>query len=122
MKKKLFSLYCTFVPYQSFESDFFIVELTFAFYEKNLFSEEKTSQFFVLLFLKAETFTKMSKNRLNPESFCPRNFLPLKYLHNNGIICVKIANEQSIEYDCNILRYCYIELVHIKFLLQVKER
>ena len=42
MKKKLTSLYCTLVPCKSFVSDFFIVEKTYVFYEKFLFSEENT--------------------------------------------------------------------------------
>ena len=46
MKKKLSSLYCTFVPCKSFSSDFFIVEKTIAFYEKILFSEEKAFAIF----------------------------------------------------------------------------
>ena len=63
MKKKLSSLYCTFVPCKSFVSDFFIVEKTFAFYEKLYFRRKKLLRFFVLLFSKAETFAKMGKNR-----------------------------------------------------------
>ena len=39
MKKKLPSLYCTFVACRSFGSDFYIDEKAFAFYEKKLFSD-----------------------------------------------------------------------------------
>ena len=48
--------------------DFFIVEKTFAFYEKFLFSEEKTFAIFRFTIFEGETFAKMGKNR---ESFCP---------------------------------------------------
>ena len=95
MKKKLSSLYCAFVPCKSFVSDFFIVEKTFAFYEKFLFSEEQT-----LLFSKAETFAKMGKNRENRESFCPRKFLVKS-------IFSPIHNKVSL------FKYCFFILVNI---------
>ena len=78
MKKKLSSLYYTFVPCKSFISDFFIVEKTFAFYEKFLFSEEKTFAIFRLTIFEGRNLAKMGKNRENRESFCLRMFLPLK--------------------------------------------
>ena len=56
MKKKLSSLYCTFVPCKSFVSDFFIVEKTFAFYEKFLFSEEKTFAIFRFTIFEGRNF------------------------------------------------------------------
>ena len=69
------SLYCTFVPCKSFVSDFFIVEKTFAFYEKILFSEEKTFAIFRFTIFEV---AKMGKNRKNREIFCPRKFMSLK--------------------------------------------
>ena len=65
MKKNLSSLYCTFVPCKSFVSDFFIVEKTFAFYEKFLFSEEKTFAIFRFTIFEGRNF------RENRERFCP---------------------------------------------------
>ena len=75
MKKKLSSLYCTFVPCKSFVSDFFIVEKTFAFYEKILFSEEKTFAIFCFIIFEGRNFRKnVQKSRKL------RKFLPLKYI------------------------------------------
>ena len=56
MKKKLSSLYYTFVPCKSFVSDFFIVEKTFTFYEKFLFSEEKTFAIFRFTIFEGRNF------------------------------------------------------------------
>ena len=56
MKKKLSSIYCTFVPCKSFASHFFIVEKTFAFYEKFLFSEEKTFAIFRFTIFEGRNF------------------------------------------------------------------
>ena len=77
MKKKLSSLYGTFVPCKSFVSDFFIVEKTFAFYEKCLFSEEKTFAIFRFTIFEGRNF------RENRESFYLRKFLPLKYIQSS---------------------------------------
>ena len=55
MKKKLSSLYCTFVPCKSFSSDFFI-EKTIAFYGKILFSEEKTFAIFRFTIFEGRNF------------------------------------------------------------------
>ena len=74
MNKKLSFLYCTFVPCKSFVLDFFIVEKTFTFYEKILFSEEKTFAIFCFTIFEGRNF------RENCESFCPQKFLPLKYI------------------------------------------
>ena len=62
MKKKLYSLYCTFMPCKSFVSDFFIVEKTFPFYEKFLFSQEKT--FAVFCFTMEIQYKKKCQLRL----------------------------------------------------------
>ena len=56
MKKKLSSLYCTFVPCKPFVSDFFIVEITFAFNEKILFSEENTFAIFRFTIFEGRNF------------------------------------------------------------------
>ena len=65
MKKKLSSLY--FVPCKSFVSDFFIVEKTFAFYEKFLISEEKTFAIFRFTIFEGRNFRengqKLRKSR-----------------------------------------------------------
>ena len=75
MNKKLSFLYCTFVPCKSFVLDFFIVEKTFAFYEKILFSEEKTSAIFCFIIFEGRNFRKnVQKSRKL------RKFLPLKYI------------------------------------------
>ena len=58
MKKKLSSLYCTFVPCKFFVSDFFVVEKTFAFYEKFSFSEEKTFAIFCFTIFEGKNFTE----------------------------------------------------------------
>ena len=56
---------------------FLLLKKLSRFIKKFYFWRKKLLQFFVLLFSKAETFTKMCKNR---EKFCPRKFLPLKYV------------------------------------------
>ena len=73
MKKKLFSLYCTFVPCKSFVSDFFIVEKTFAFHEKFLFSEEKTFAIFCFTIFEGRNFHENGE-----KSQKSRDFLPAK--------------------------------------------
>ena len=71
MKKKLSSLYCTFVPCKSFVSDFFIVEKTFPFYEKFLFSDFAIFRFTIF---EGRNFRENEqKSRKSPK------FLPLKY-------------------------------------------
>ena len=70
MKKKLSSLFCTFVSCKSFVSDFFIVEKTFAFYEKFLFSEEKTFAIFRITIFEGRNFRENGQKS--------RNFLPAK--------------------------------------------
>ena len=56
MKKKLSSLYCTFLACKSFVLDFFIVEKTLAFYEKKLFSEERTFAIFRFTIFEGRNF------------------------------------------------------------------
>ena len=73
MKKKLSSLYCTFVPCKSFVSDFFIVEKTFVFYEKFLFSEEKSFAIFRFTIYEGRNFRE--NGQISRKS---RKFLPLK--------------------------------------------
>ena len=70
MKKKLFSLYCTFVPCKSFVSDFFIVEKTFAFYEKILFLEEKTFPMFGFTIFKGRNFHENEQKLRKSWDFC----------------------------------------------------
>ena len=70
MKKKLSSLYCTFVSCKYFVSDFFIVEKTFAFYEKFLFSEEKTFATFRFTISEGRNFCENGQKS--------RKFLPMK--------------------------------------------
>ena len=71
MKKKLSSLYCTFVPCKSFVSDFFIVEKTFAFYEKFLFSEEKTFAIFHFTILEGRNFRENGQKSRKLRKFQP---------------------------------------------------
>ena len=73
MKKKLSSLYCTFVSCKSFVSDFFIVEQTIAFYEKFLFSEERTFAISRFTIFEGRNFRKNE-----PKSPKSRKFLPAK--------------------------------------------
>ena len=56
MKKKLSSLYCTFVPCKSFVLDFFIAEKTCAFFQKKIFSEEKTFAIFRFTIFEGRNF------------------------------------------------------------------
>ena len=69
MKKKLSSLYCTFVPCKSFVSDFFIVEKTFAFYEKFLFSEEKTFAIFCFTIFEGRNFRENGQKSRKSRKF-----------------------------------------------------
>ena len=71
MKKKLSSLYCTFVPCKSFVSDFFIVKKTFAFYEKFLFSEEKTFVIFRSTIFEGRNFRKNWQKSQKYQKFLP---------------------------------------------------
>ena len=71
MKKKKPSLYCTFVPCKSFVSDFFIVEKTFAFYEKILFSEEKTFAIFRFTIFEGRNFRENEQKSRKSGKFLP---------------------------------------------------
>ena len=71
MKKKLSSLYCAFVPCKSFVSDFFILEKTFAFYEKFLFSEEKTFAIFRFTIFEGRDFRENGRKSRQLRKFLP---------------------------------------------------
>ena len=71
MKKKLSSLYYTSVPCKSFVSDFFIVEKTLAFYEKFLFSEEKTFAIFGFTIFEGRNFRENGQKSLKSRKFLP---------------------------------------------------
>ena len=71
MKKKLSSLYCTFVLCKSFVSDFFIAEKTFSFYEKKLFSEEKTFAIFRFTIFEGRNFRKNGQKSRKSQKFLP---------------------------------------------------
>ena len=71
MKKKLSSLYYTFVPCKSFVSDFFIVEKTFTFYEKFLFSEEKTFAIFRFTIFEGRNFRENGQKLQKSQKFLP---------------------------------------------------
>ena len=71
MKKKFYSLYCTVVPCESFVSDFFIVEKTFAFYENFLFSEEKTFAIFRITIFEGRNFCENGQKSRKSRKFLP---------------------------------------------------
>ena len=71
MKKKLSSLYCTFFAFKSFVLDFFIVEKNFAFYEKILFSEEKTFAIFRFTIFEGRNFRENEQKSRKSGKFLP---------------------------------------------------
>ena len=73
MKKKLTSLYCTLVPCKSFVSDFFIVEKTYVFYEKFLFSEENTFATFRFTIFEGRNFRENGQKSRKSRKFLPQS-------------------------------------------------
>ena len=71
MKKKLSSLYCTFVLCKSFVSDFFSIEKTFAFYEKFLFSEEKAFAIIRFTIFEGRNFRENGQKSRKLQKFLP---------------------------------------------------
>ena len=71
MKKKLSSLYCAFLACKSFVLDFFIVEKNFAFYEKILFSEEKTFAIFRFTIFEGRNFRENEQKSRKSGKFLP---------------------------------------------------
>ena len=71
MKTKLSSLYCTFVPCKSFVLDCFIVEKTFAFYEKFFFSEEKVFAIFHFTVFEGRNFLENGQKSQKSRKFLP---------------------------------------------------
>ena len=71
MKKKLSSRYCTFLACKSFVLDFFIVEKNFAFYEKILFSEEKTFAIFRFTIFEGRNFRENEQKSRKSGKFLP---------------------------------------------------
>ena len=71
MKKKLSSLYYTFVHCKSFVSDFLIVEKTFAVCEKILFSKEKTFAIFRFTIFQGRNFRENGQKSRKSQKFLP---------------------------------------------------
>ena len=103
MQKKLSSLYCTFVSCKSFVSDFFIVEKTFAFYEKFLFSEEKTFAIFRFTIFEGRNFCENGQKSRKSRKFLPAKVSAPKVMRSKNL-CI-------ISYSRLFFAVCMFQLV-----------
>ena len=107
MKKKLSSLYCTFVPCKSFVSDFFIVEKTFAFYEIFLFSEEKPFAIFRFTIFEGRNFRENGQKSQKSRKFLPAKVSVPKVINELLIITSKLllftASKDTFLFDLWLL-------------------
>ena len=93
------------MPCKSFVSDFSIVEKTFAFYEKILFSKEKTFAIFRFTNFEGRNFRKNGKKSRKSQKFLPEKVSAPKAVRYTYTIYFQALKLQVLRYTyktCNL--------------------